>query len=279
MSALAPLSTARPESGDRRFVQRYGAWAVVTGASDGIGRAIAMRAAEKGLNVLLAARRKAELDAVAAALAQRANVVAETLSVDLSRSEAVDAILDACHDRDVGLLAACAGFGSSGKAVATDLLDELEMVDVNCRSVLALAHPFARRFADQKRGGLILMSSLVAFQGVPNSANYAATKAYIQTLAEGLHRELRPLGVDVVASAPGPVASGFAARAKMQMGLASTPERVARGTLAALGRRSTVRPGLLAKGLEGSLSLLPRALRTRIMGRVMAGMARKEAAL
>jgi hypothetical protein len=120
------------------------------------------------------------------------------------------------------------------------------------------------------------MSSVVAFQGVPRAANYAATKAYVQSLAEGLRAELRPLGVDVVASAPGPVHSGFAERAGMRMGLALTPSAVASATLAALGRRGTVRPGWLSKLLGWSLALLPRWVRVRVMALVMGGMAQDE---
>jgi short-subunit dehydrogenase len=119
------------------------------------------------------------------------------------------------------------------------------------------------------------MSSIVGFQGTPNAAHYAATKAYVQTLAEALHVELAPLGVDVLASAPGPTASGFAARARMQMRVALEPEDVARSTLEALGRTSTVLPGALSKLLAYSLVQLPQWARVRIMGRVMDGMTRQ----
>lgn len=101
---------------------------------------------------------------------------------------------------------------------------ELDMIDVNCRAVAALTHAFGQRFAARGKGGIVLMSSLVAFQGVAHAANYAATKAYVQSLAEGLRTELAPLGVAVVACAPGPIASGFAARASMVMSM-SDPER------------------------------------------------------
>jgi short-subunit dehydrogenase len=97
------------------------------------------------------------------------------------------------------------------------------MIRVNCQALLALAYQFGKQFSANKRGGIILLSSLVAFQGVPYSANYAATKAYVQSLAEGLARELKPTGVDVLAAAPGPVRSGFAKRANMQMGMSLTP--------------------------------------------------------
>jgi len=123
---------------------------------------------------------------------------------------------------------------------------------------------------------LVLLSSLVGFQGVPRAAHYAATKAYVQTLAEALHVELGPLGVDVLASAPGPVHSGFAARADMRMGVALQPSAVARVTLSALGHTTTVAPGLLSKVLLGALVPLPRWARTRVMGRVMRGMTQEK---
>ena len=156
--------------------------------------------------------------------------------------------------------------------IDNDLDVELNMIDLNCRSLAHMTHGFGGRFARRGRGGIVLMSSLVAFQGVPRAANYAATKAYVQSLAEGIWAELKPLGVSVLASAPGPVKSGFGARAGMAITTGQTPEEVAEGTLNALGRRATVRPGLLAKLLELSLSPLPRSARIFAMGRVMAGM-------
>ena len=146
------------------------------------------------------------------------------------------------------------------------------MLDVNCRAVVQLAHHFGGRFAEQRRGGLVLMSSLLAFQGVPLAAHYAATKAFIQTLAEGLRVELAPRGVDVIASAPGPIHSGFAARADMTMGLALGPDVVASETLSRLGLLGTCRPGWLSKLLELSLLFLPRWGRVRMMGLVMGQM-------
>lgn len=120
------------------------------------------------------------------------------------------------------------------------------------------------------------MSSLVAFQGVPRAANYAATKAYVQSLAEGVQQELRSLGVDVLAVAPGPVNSGFGARANMNISRAQTPQEVASGALKALGKSSLVRPGLLAKVLEFALTPLPRIGRVKIMAQVMSEMTKHQ---
>lgn len=254
------------------FQNRYGPYAVVTGASDGIGRAIALRLSEAGLGLVLVARRKSILEDLALDVEKRSGIPARVIAVDLSIAEDVANVDAATRDLDVGLLVAAAGFGTSGPFLNGILSDELAMIDVNCRALAALTHLIGQRLVARRRGGIILMSSLVAFQGVPGAANYAATKAYVQSLAEGLHVELRPLGVDVLASAPGPVVSGFGARAGMAIARGQTPDEVAVGTLKMLGRRTTVRPGFLARALEASLMPLPRLARSFILARVMAGM-------
>jgi hypothetical protein len=113
---------------------------------------------------------------------------------------------------------------------------------------------------------------MVAFQGVPYSANYAATKAYVQSLGEALAEELRPHGVDVLAAAPGPVASGFGQRANMKMNMSLTPQQVGIPILKALGRNTTVLPGFLTKFLVYSLRTVPRWGKVKIMKIVMGGM-------
>ena len=263
-------------SKQQRFQEKYGPWAVVTGASDGIGRELALRLADTGLDVLLVARRRDRLELLAAEITDRFGVTARALPADLETAAGVKRVALQTKELDVGLLVACAGFGTSGSFLETSLDHELAMLDVNCRAVLALSHTFGKRFAARGRGGLVLMSSIVAFQGVPRAANYAATKAYIQTLAEGLRLELAPRGVEVLASAPGPVASGFAERANMRMGQALVPAQVGETTLRALGRRTTTRPGWLSKLLGYSLAVLPRGGRSRIMALVMRGMTKHQ---
>ncbi len=259
---------------NNEFLSKYGKWAVVTGASSGIGRAMVQELAEAGLNLVLVARREAELKQLAAEIAANHGVQTRVLSADLAIREEVQRMEEETRELDVGLLVAAAGFGTSGDFIHGNLEDELSMLNVNCRAVMELSLHFGRRLVQRGRGGIILFGSLVGYQGTPRAAHYAATKAYIQTFAEGLHREMAPKGVDVLASAPGPVLSGFGERARMQMGLAEKPDRVARVTLAALGRRMTVTPGLISKFLTWSLMTAPRGLRVRIMGQIMGGMTR-----
>ncbi|MBA2694735.1 MAG: SDR family NAD(P)-dependent oxidoreductase [Actinobacteria bacterium] len=251
---------------------RYGPSALVTGASSGIGREIALQLAEAGFDLVLVARREAVLRELATELAARLTIDVQVLPIDLAHSAGVDELAVATTDLDIGLYVAAAGFGTSGPFLDSALEQEREMLRLNCEAVLTMSLLFGQRLAARRRGGLILMSSIVGFQGTPNAAHYAATKAYVQTLAEGLSVELRPLGVAVLAAAPGPTRSGFAARADMRMGRALSPAVVARGTLSALGRRPTVAPGLLSRVLKGSLAPLPRRARVRIMGTVMAQM-------
>jgi short-subunit dehydrogenase len=254
------------------FVRRYGPWAVVTGASEGIGLAFARNLAARGLNIVLTARRVDLLDALSKQLAAEHHVECLVHAADLTGPDAVQRLVAATEHLDVGLLVAAAGFGTSGPLLGSRLEEEIGMVELNCTSVLAQTWHFGRRFSRRGRGGIVLMSSLLARCGVPRAANYAATKAYVQSLAEGLRSELSAKGVDVIASAPGPISSGFAGRANMRMTLALQPDVVARVTLEALGRRTTTRPGWLSKLLDWSLAITPRWVQIVIIGQVMKGM-------
>lgn len=257
---------------EHRLFRRYGQWAVVTGASSGIGREIAIQLAEAGLNLVLVARSLATLQQLADELTAKHGIAVRVVPADLAQATAVEELVAETNALDVGLLVASAGFGTSGRFLELTIADELNMLNVNCRALLLLSWHFGRRFAQRGRGGLVLISSILGFQGVPNAAHYAATKAYVHSLAEALAVELKPHGVDVLAAAPGPTNSGFAQRAGMQMGAALSPAVVAQGTLQALGRTPTVLPGLLSKVLVYSLALLPRMMRVRMMGQIMQGM-------
>ena len=258
------------------FRNKYGEWAVITGASSGIGKSLAQVLAEKKLNLVLIARRQNSLEKLSTTLSAEHGITVKVIAVDLTSSEAIETINSATTDLQVGLLVCSAGFGSSGLFLDSAINTEKEMLKLNCRSPLELSYLFGKRFASQKHGGIILLSSIVAFQGVPHSANYAATKAYVQAFAEALHVELGDFGIDVISAAPGPVHSGFAERAHMKYGMAQQPDVVAKAIIAKLGRKSTVRPGPIAKLLGYSLSTLPRTIRVRLMSQIMSGMAVKQ---
>ena len=260
----------------KNLKSRYGPWAVVTGASSGIGRELALQLGEAGLNLVVTGRDESRLEALAHALKDEIGVETVVVVGDLSKAATIDELFDVSSSFDVGLLVANAGYGTSGAFIRSDLANELDMLNVNCHALFALTQRFAKRFVDRDRSGIVLLSSIVAFQGVPNSAHYSATKAYVQNLAEALHIELAPLGIDVLSVAPGPVDTGFAKRANLEMGAALRPAVIASQSLSALGRKMTVRPGWLSKLLSTALGTAPRWARVRIMGQVMGGMTKHQ---
>lgn len=256
---------------------RYGPIAVVTGASSGIGRAIATQLAAEGFDLLIAARRFEELQALAAELGTRFGAAVTPLAVDLGTRDGCDALAAAASPLDVGLFVANAGFGTAGAFAAADLAEEEAMLALNCGALLRHTRLFAERFRARGRGGIILVSSIVSRQGTPWLAHYAATKAYVTALGEAIRVELAPHGVDVLVTQPGPTATGFGDRARMRMGPMATSESVAAATLHALGRRGTVLPGALAKMLAWGAGMLPRALRVRAVGQTIRGTLREPA--
>ena len=251
---------------------RFGPTALVTGASDGIGRAIAEALAAQGFDLVLVARRESVLQALSRDIVAGHGVKVQVIAADLSQPDASARVLARTADLPVGLLVAAAGFGSLGAFLDLDPVVEANMVDLNCRAVVELAHGFGKRMAAVGGGGMVLFGSLVGFQGVPGSATYAATKGFVQSFAEGLAVEFRPLGITVLSVAPGPVGTGFAARAGMQMSRSDTPEAVAAAVLAALPGGGTLRPGFMGKLLGYALAPLPRWGRVRVLGQIMKGM-------
>lgn len=260
------------EKEKNRLKQKYGNWALVTGASSGIGLELAERLAEAGFNILINARNEQQLEEVKQQLESRYRSKIIVIAADCSTAEGVNKIIAVANSLNPGLLVVCAGYGSSGPFINADLDNEVNMLRVNCEGLLRLTHYFSKEFVLQKRGGIILMSSLVAFQGVPYAAHYAATKAYVQSLGEALAIELKPYGVEVLSVAPGPVKSGFEKRANMRMNMALSTAEIGVPILKALGRKHTILPGFLSKLLVWSLRTVPRWGKIRIMKKVMNGM-------
>jgi len=276
--AIKTIKMKLTTSDKTRLKATYGPWALVTGASSGIGLEIAERLAEAGLNLVLNARRKDLLDKIADNLRSQYKIEVAVIAADASLQTGNELIIKTSKQFDIGLLVASAGYGTSGEFYKADIDEETNMLHLNCESPLVLTHHFSKKFVGRGKGGIILLSSMVAFQGVPYSANYAATKAYIQILAEGIHSELKPYGVDVLAVAPGPVKSGFEGRAGMQMDMALKPADIGVPILRALGRKTTVLPGALTKLLVYSLRTVPKWAKIRIMKLVMGNMTQHQRA-
>lgn len=185
------------------FVARYGPWAVVAGASEGIGASFSRKLAARGMNLVLVARRAAPLEKLAAELRQEHRVEVKVQPLDLGSPDAVAELSAPTEDLDIGLLIYNAAYSPIGTFVDVDVEEHLKAVDVNVYGPLRLSHYFGRRFVERGKGGIILVSSMSGFQGAAMIANYAATKAYNTILAEGLWYELRRHGVDVLGCVAG----------------------------------------------------------------------------
>lgn len=185
------------------FRDRYGPVALVTGASSGIGRAFARRLAALGFDLVLVARRVDRLDRLAAELHDAHATVVTNLAIDLSAPDAAARIISATDSIDIGLVVSNAGFGMKGDHAANDPNAMTGMLAVNCAVPMLLAHGFAPRLRARGRGGIILTSSVEGLIGCPYSTAYAASKAFVIALGEGLWGELTPDGIDVLTICPG----------------------------------------------------------------------------
>jgi short-subunit dehydrogenase len=251
------------------FRERYGPWALVAGASAGLGEAFARLLAARGLNLLLVARRGDALARLAAVLRAEHAVEVRTEAMDLARPDLVPAIERASAGLELGLLVYNAAHSAIGPFLERPLDEHLRVVDVNCRGPLALSHLLGGAMARRGRGGVVLMTSLAGSQGNPLLASYAASKAFELVLAEGLWEELLGRGVDVVACRAGATrTAGYeASRPRGKVPLMEADE-VARAALDALGRGPSAVPGALNRVAAFAFArLLPRRTSIRIMGR------------
>jgi uncharacterized protein len=186
-------------SADTAFADRYGPWAVVAGASEGVGAAYARAVAERGLNVVLLARRQAVLDEVAGTIGAEAGVETRAVAVDLAADGAVPAIVEATDDLDVGMLMYCAGADPNYEPFLANPIEvALGLVQRNCVVPMQLCHHFAGPMVARARGGIVLVSSGAGLAGGQNMVAYCASKAFDTVMAEALWAELHGKGVDVL---------------------------------------------------------------------------------
>ncbi|MCK6547943.1 SDR family NAD(P)-dependent oxidoreductase [Myxococcota bacterium] len=251
------------------FRDRYGPWALVAGASEGLGAAFAEALAARGLHLVLLARRADKLEAVAAELVRAHGVDVRTIAVDLGAPGLGEVLVDVTRGIELGLAVYNAAYAPIGLVTERPLDELLRVVDVNVRGPVVLARTLAPAMVARGRGGLVLMSSIAGFQGAPKIATYAASKAFTTVLGEGLWREHAPKGVDVVVSCAGAIRtpSYRGASAKEAPGTLDAAD-VAAATLDALGKAPTIVPGAtnqLARFVLGRV--LPRRAAIAIMAK------------
>jgi short-subunit dehydrogenase len=197
-----------------------GKWALITGASAGIGKALAEELAAGGTNLVLTARRRDRLENLASALASKHNIKAQIFVADLVEPNAPANIFQFTqqNSREIDLLINNAGFGQFGEFSTVETSRLLEMVQVNCAAVVHLTHLYLPGMIARKRGDVLILASTASFQAVPYISTYAATKAFDLLLAEGLAEEMKPHGIRVCALCPGSTESEF-------LEVANQPER------------------------------------------------------
>lgn len=250
--------------------EKYGPWALVTGASIGIGKEISKQLAEQGLNIVAIARNESKLASLKSELESVYDVKVEVIPEDLSRPESSQIIAEKTSQLDIGLLVANAGIENNGLFIENDENTESQLLALNVVSPMKLSHIFGQRFVKRGKGGILLISSVFGYQGVPFVANYAASKAYILSLGEALNVELKPLGVDVTVLSPGLTKTAMTDNMGIDFSklpiTSHNPEYVAKIGLNGLGRKATVVPGLINKIYAWENRLIPRSWPVKMFG-------------
>lgn len=192
--------------------------ALITGASSGIGKALAQYHASKGGNLILTARRAAELQALKVELEAAHNITAHVFAFDLGAEGGAEALITAVTKADlrVDILINNAGFGGHGLHVERDLAAELAMIDLNVKALVSLTHAFGTKMAAQGGGKILNVSSTAGFMPGPNQAVYFATKAFVSSFSQAISYELRDQGVTSTVLAPGYVETEFAKVANLE---------------------------------------------------------------
>lgn len=253
-----------------------GKWALVTGASTGIGWALAEQLAAAGTNLVLTARRRDRLEQLAARLRTTHAVSVETITADLAEPTAPENISAFAQGKRIAveLLINNAGFGAYGEFPTQPLPRLLEMVQVNIAAVVHLTHLFLPPMIERHRGDILIVASTAGFQAVPYITTYAATKAFDLLFAEGLAEEVRRYGIHVCALCPGSTHTEFRAvsgQPERTFRIAESAEKVARVGLEALARGKTC----VISGVHNRLStfaerLAPRRLVTSTAAKLFA---------
>lgn len=255
------------------FKQRYGPWALITGASAGLGELFARRLAERGLNLVLTARREDRLQALGQELESEYGIETRSIAVDFGSDQLLDIIGQQTRDLEIGLLVNNAGFTNSGDFLDNSLDKELLLVHVNIRAPMLLAHHFGQQMRKRGRGGMIFSASIAGFAPIPFWANYSASKSYDLFLAEALAEELKPRGVDVLALCPGATHTEFSTYTGFFAPFFTMqPEKVVDQALNRLGKRHTTVVGWLNFLTVMSYRFVPRRMASWLAGLIIRDM-------
>lgn len=246
---------------------RFGRWALIAGASEGLGAAYARALGRRGMDLVLVARRAQPLAELAARLHAELGIEVRTLELDLAEPDAIERLQRATATLEIGVAIYNAAYAPLGDLVATSPEMLTRVVDVNVRGPLLFARAFAPPMVVRRRGAIVIVSSLAGMQGTPRLASYAASKAFGRVLAEGLWGELRRSGVDVLAVGAGAIRTPGYARASTREAPGTCDAAfVAEQTVWAIGHGPNVVPGWLNRLAAFVVGrLLPRRLAIAMM--------------
>jgi len=249
-----------------RNLKDYGGWALVTGASSGIGREFARAIAARGISCVLVARRVERLEKLAAELREKQGVECRCVGQDLAAPDAADRVVEAVADIPIGILVNNAGLGHAGRFESRDPERLAAMVQLNCTAPVLLTRALVPAMVERKRGAVIVVSSVLGMVTCPYESVYAATKAFDLHLGEALYSEYRGTGIDVITLCPQAtrteflVAQGMSQEASdARHRMANRPEDIVELTLRKLGRKPVTGP-FLATAADFVSRFLPRKL-------------------
>lgn len=252
--------------------ERFGPWALITGASSGIGREFARQIAASGINTVLVARRRALLEEAGHEFANEFGIQYRTVVADLSEEGFLQPLAQATKDLDIGLVISNAGTGNPGEFLTLDRDQMKGLARLNALAHMEIAHHFGRRLVTRGRGGIVLGGAMGAAAGIPYMANDSGSKAYVQAFGEALHVELKSLGVDVTVLIVGPTQTAiiekFGMDPKAMPMKPMTVEQCACEGLEGLSKnRATILPGRLNRMMNG---LIPTSVSRSMMGKMIA---------
>ena len=245
------------------YAKRYGQWAVITGATAGIGLEFARALAARGVSCVLAARRAERLDSIAEELKTAHGVGVRVVAVDLAGDEGPDRLADAVADLDVGMLVSNAGVGYAGRFDKQELPRLKQMIALNCTANVTLISRMLPGMLARRRGAIVITGSVAGRQPVPFHSLYSATKGFELLLGEGLWAEVRDRGIDVLVVQPGPVATEFehmAGEVRPNPAADESPQSVVETALDALGQQPSVVTGWFNWARANVSRALPRTV-------------------
>ena len=263
------------------LAQQYGKWALVTGASAGIGLEFARQLAAQRLNLVLVARRHDLLDQHARHLEAEFGVQVRTIARDLTADDAVESLYRELNGQEMSMVVMNAGIETTGHFTKTSLDDHIKLQRLNVDVPMRMANLFGKAMVQRGRGALVFVSSLFAYQGVPLMANYSASKAYLLSLGEALNVEMKPFGVDVLVVSPGLTDTDMPAHMPVNFNkmpiTRSSPRSVVQAALASLGKKATVVPGVVNKFYAWENRLIPRSWPVKLFGALLGNAIKREA--